>query len=145
MLVETFVHPRPAAKLPKPRVVIVDDEEAVLPLLLKILGTKLEIVGTASNGREAVSLVLELRPDLLVLDIGIPVVHGLDVVALLNQKKVATRIIFLSTFADRHLFSSGGASVPHAFVLTSQMYADLARDVEAVLADRIFVSSEGGK
>jgi DNA-binding NarL/FixJ family response regulator len=63
-------------------------------------------------------------------------------VALLNQKKAATKIIFLSTFADRHLFSAALASGAHAFVFKSQIYADLPRAVEAVLDGRIFVSSD---
>jgi DNA-binding NarL/FixJ family response regulator len=129
-------------KRQKPRVVLVDDEEAILRLMSQFLRPKFEIVATASNGREAVSIVLQSEPDIVVLDIGVPVMHGLDVIALLNQKKVATKVVFLSTFADRQLYTAAAAAGARAFVFKSQMYTDLPRAMEAVLAGQMFVSSE---
>lgn len=126
----------------KPRVVLVDDEEAILRLMSQFLRPKFEIVATASNGREAVSIVLQSEPDIVVLDIGVPVMHGLDVIALLKQKKVATKVVFLSTFADRQLYAAAAAAGAYAFVFKSQMYTDLPRAMDAVLAGQMFVSSE---
>ncbi len=131
-----------AKRTTKPRIVLVDGEEAVLRLMSRFLQPTFEIVATAENGREAVSIVLQQQPDVLVMDIGVPVLHGLDVVALLNQSKIATKVVFLSTFGDRHLFAAALAAGAHAFVFKSHMYADLPQALEAVLGGRIFVSSE---
>ena len=121
---------------------LVDDEEAILRLIAQFLRPNFEIVATAANGREAVSLVLQLQPDVLVLDIGIPVLHGLDVLAMLNQKQTATKVVFLSTFADRRLYTAAAAAGARAFVFKSQMYSDLPRAMEAVMAGQTFSSVE---
>ena len=111
-------------------------------LTTQLLLPKFEILGTARNGREAVSIVLQLQPDLLVMDIGIPVMHGLDVMALLHQKQIDTKVVFLSTFADRDLSTAAMASGARAFVFKAQIYTDLPRALDAVLAGHTFVSSE---
>jgi DNA-binding NarL/FixJ family response regulator len=131
-----------AKKAVKPRVVLADDEEALLRLISRFLGPTFDIVASARNGREAVSLVLQLQPDLLVLDIGLPVMHGLDVLAILKQKRSPTKVVFLSTFADRHLSAAALSAGATGFVFKAQVYTDLPQALDAVVAGRTFVSKE---
>ena len=100
---------------------LVDDDEAVLRLIARFLRPKFDIVATARNGREAVSIALELQPDLLVLDVGVPVLHGLDVLGMLRQHGTTTKVVFLSTFADRQLSATAMASGARGFVFKSRM------------------------
>src|SRR5262249_35825924 len=122
--------------------VLADDEDAVVGLISRLLVPAFDIIASTANGREAVSIVLQQEPDLLVLDIGLPVMHGMDVLALLKQKQSATQVIYLSTFADRHLATatlSAGASI---FLFKSQVYSDLSKAFAAVMDGHTFVSVE---
>ena len=121
---------------------LVDDEEAVLRLISRFLRPKFDVVATGRNGREAVSIALDLQPDLLVLDIGVPVLHGLDVLGMLRKHGTTTKVVFLSTLADRHLSEAAIASGAHGFVFKSRMYEDLPKALDTSLAGQTFVSLE---
>lgn len=92
-----------------PSVLIVDDEElariAVRRLLARLF-PDVTIVGEAENGRAAIEMALALEPDIILMDIRVPVVHGLDAAARILESRPGTRIIILSaydsfTFAQR--------------------------------------------
>jgi two-component system response regulator DesR len=82
-------------------VVIAEDQKMVLGALAALLGIEpdIRVVGQASDGREALQLVLKHRPDVLLADIEMPELSGLEVAAELKQRKAATRVIILTTFA----------------------------------------------
>jgi len=132
----------PKEKIVKPRVVLADDEEAVVALITRLLAPEFDIIASTENGREAASLVLQQEPDLLVIDIGLPVLHGMDVLALLRQKQSTTKVIFLSTFADRRLSAGALAAGASGFVFKCQLYTDLPKALEAIMAGATFVSVE---
>lgn len=83
------------------RIVIAEDQGMVLGALAALLETEndLEVVGQARNGREALHLTLQQKPDVLVTDIEMPEMSGLEVAAELKQRGSNTRVIILTTFA----------------------------------------------
>jgi len=83
------------------RIVIAEDQGMVLGALAALLETEqdLEVVGQARNGREALQLTLQHKPDVLLTDIEMPEMSGLEVAAALKQRGSSTRIIILTTFA----------------------------------------------
>ena len=86
------------------RVLVADD----LPEIRTLVRTNLEfdgrfdVVGEAANGLEAVSMVQELNPDVVVLDLAMPEMDGLAAISKIRQNSPATRILVLSAFADDH-------------------------------------------
>jgi DNA-binding NarL/FixJ family response regulator len=82
----------------KHRVLIADDHELVRRALRGIVETdsSLEVIGEAANGREAVELAKELRPDVLVLDIGMPELDGLEVTRQIKQSVPETEILVIT-------------------------------------------------
>lgn len=62
----------------RPRILIADDHTLVADLCKKLLETEFEVVSTVDNGRAMVEAALNLKPDLIVVDIGMPVLNGLD-------------------------------------------------------------------
>lgn len=82
------------------RVVIADDHPLYREGLAGLLGTTedLRVVGQASTGREAVALVTELDPDLLVLDLDMPDLDGLNVLQLLADRQIGTPVLVLTMF-----------------------------------------------
>ncbi|HEY6248930.1 MAG TPA: response regulator transcription factor [Candidatus Angelobacter sp.] len=85
----------------KIRVVIAEDQSMVLGALAALLETEndIEVVGQAHDGKEALKLTLQHKPDLLLTDIEMPEMTGLEVAAELKQRGSAARIIILTTFA----------------------------------------------
>ena len=70
----------------RPRLLIVEDHEIVIEALVKLLGRRYEIIGTLTDGRGVVEEVGRLRPDVLLLDLSIPHVSGLEVLQRLKAR-----------------------------------------------------------
>ncbi|HEY3345343.1 MAG TPA: response regulator transcription factor [Anaerolineaceae bacterium] len=85
------------------RVLIADDHPAVRQSLRELLSRQqdIQVVGEAINGEEAVSLVSQVHPDVLLLDIEMPVLDGIEVTRELRHAKSGVRIIILSGHADK--------------------------------------------
>ncbi|UII34440.1 response regulator transcription factor [Fulvivirga ulvae] len=84
------------------KVILADDHEIVrkgIRLLLETEGD-IEVVGEASNGEEAIDMVEQLRPDLLIVDIRMPVLNGIDTTARVKKEFAATRVLVLSMHDD---------------------------------------------
>ena len=83
------------------RVVIAEDQAMVRGALAALLATEggFEIAGQAQNGREALDLVLTARPDVLLTDIEMPEVTGLELAAEVRRRKLPVRVVILTTFA----------------------------------------------
>jgi DNA-binding NarL/FixJ family response regulator len=80
------------------RVVVADDEATMRELMRTVLSLEpdFEVVGQAGDGREAVALVAELHPDLVVIDVSMPVMDGLQAIEQIRQVAPATRVAVLS-------------------------------------------------
>jgi CheY-like chemotaxis protein len=78
------------------RILLVDDHEVVRAGLARLLQDSWDICGEAANGREAVDMVLELKPDLVVLDLSMPVMGGTAAAREIRSLSPATKIVLLS-------------------------------------------------
>ncbi len=92
-----------------PRVIVVDDAEDLRTLLcLRLVRMGFDVVGEAGDGATAVELATDLQPDLVMLDLAMPVMDGLEALPLIRNKVPQVRVIVLSgfnqsTFADQAL------------------------------------------
>jgi two-component system response regulator DesR len=97
------------------RVVIAEDQSMVRGALAALLDleTDIEIVGQAGNGKDALDLTLQLKPDVLLTDIEMPELTGLELAAEINGRNLPTRVIIVTTFARagflRRALDSGAA------------------------------------
>ena len=84
--------------------ILIADDAAEIRLLLRmyLTGNKLEIVGEATNGKEAVDLAATEKPDAIILDLAMPIMDGLEAIPLIKEASPDTKIVVLSGFdADR--------------------------------------------
>ncbi len=115
------------------RVLLADDHTLVRQGLRALLESKLgfTVVGEADDGREAVQLVEALHPDVVVMDIGMPSLNGLEATAQITSRGSDTRVVILSMYTDEiyiHRALQAGAS---AYVLKRAVYNELQLAIEA--------------
>lgn len=124
------------------RIVIAEDHELVrsgIGELLRRLGG-LEVVGEASDGREAVSLVEELHPDLVLMDVAMPGLNGLDATAQITRRFPEVRVLILSQHGNEeyvaHAFGAGAAG----YLLKGAGVAELELAVRAVARGDVYLT-----
>jgi DNA-binding NarL/FixJ family response regulator len=124
------------------KVLIADDHllirAGVKSLLEKI--KEVEVVGEASNGREALKLLKEFKPDLLLLDISMPELNGLDVAQRVRQDSPATRIIILSMHNHEEYVLQALRSGASGYLLKDAAPNELEIAINAVMKDEIYLS-----
>ena len=117
----------------RPSLLIVDDHEVVVDGLTRLLRDRFEIVATLTDGRTVVDDVGRLRPDLLLLDLSIPHVGGLEVLRRLNARKIPFKAVVLTMHADPSLAVEALRMGASAFVLKQSSGRELERALQLVL------------
>jgi len=123
------------------RVLLADDHGIVRRGLRSILEeTDVSVVGEAADGLEAVRLCETLRPDMLIVDIGMPKLNGIDVAARVQKLDNPPRVLILSMHADESYIIRALASGARAYLLKDATDEDLLPAVRAVASGRPFFS-----
>ena len=125
----------------KVRIVVADDHSVVLEGVRHILSQEgYELSGTAEDGRELVRLAEENKPDLIVLDISMPGLNGIEAARQIKKQNPRIKIIFLSMHADaiyvREAFRAGG----NGYVLKRTAVSELCQAVRDVMAGRSYIT-----
>ncbi len=122
------------------RVLLADDHEAMLERIARLLKTECDVVGTATDGQEALEAAQDLKPDVLVLDISMPVMNGIETAYRLKVAGTDVRIVFLTVHDDpdfaREALEAGGLG----YVIKTRIASDLMMAINEVYAGRSFVS-----
>ncbi len=123
------------------RVLLAEDELIVRQGVRALLCAEgLSVVGEASDGREVVALAEHLAPDVAVLDIGMPLLNGLDAARAVRRAAPATRIVLLTSYRDaRHVLDAQRAGVK-GYVLKTQASEDLVRAIRDVARGATYLS-----
>jgi DNA-binding NarL/FixJ family response regulator len=124
------------------RVLLADDHGLVRRGMRALLETQrdVEVAGEAADGLEALRMCQELRPDLLILDIGMPALNGIDVASRALELQPRARVIMLSMHADESYVLRSLAAGARAYLLKDATDEDLLPAVRAVAAGQCFFS-----
>jgi DNA-binding NarL/FixJ family response regulator len=122
------------------RVVLADDLTAVLAAVSGLLRGSFDIVGTVADGQAAINAILELKPDLAVIDISMPHKNGLEVARELKSSVSTTKVVFLTVHEDAEIIAACLSAGASGYVVKSQIDSDLIPALNEALAGRIFVS-----
>jgi len=128
--------------VPRTRVILADDHTLVRSGIRRILEAQpgFEVVGEAADGAEALALVSETGPDVLVLDLNMPGTGGLDVLRALKTARPALKVVVLTMHAGREYVARAMQGGADAYLLKDSAVQDLVAAVEAVLAGRTYFS-----
>jgi DNA-binding NarL/FixJ family response regulator len=124
----------------RPRVLIADDHTLVAEACVKILEPEFEVIGTFADGQALLAAVPELKPDVIVLDVGMPLMNGLEAGKRIKKLLRAVRIVYLTMNTDVGIAAEafrGGAS---GYLLKSSAAAELVTAVRDVLKGKQYIS-----
>lgn len=129
------------------RVVIADDHGVVRKGLRLQLEQQegIEVVGEAADGREAVRLADELQPDLVIMDIGMPNLNGVDATAQITKRNPSLGVIILSMHSDEEYLVRALTAGAKGYLLKESADVDLIRAVQAVTQGKSFFSPSVAK
>ena len=124
------------------RILLADDHTLVREGLRKILEAQRgwEVVGEAADGRQAVRQVLELKPDLVILDLAMPQLGGVDAIQQIVKRLPSTRVLVLSMHADETYVTRALKAGAHGYLLKDSAGTDLIRAVSALAQHKSFFS-----
>ncbi len=124
----------------KPRLLIADDHRLVAHALGRMLGTRYEIVGVVHDGRALLEIVPGLEPDIIVVDVTMPHVDGLEACRSLRRKFRDVRLVVVTMHEEPELAISALRAGAQAFLLKSDGVEVFSEALEAALAGQIYVS-----
>jgi DNA-binding NarL/FixJ family response regulator len=125
----------------RPRVLIADDHTLTLGGICMLLRPHYEIVGTVTNGRDLIDMALRVRPDVIILDITMPVLNGIDAARQIKQWMPEAKLLFLTMHVKSAYLSSALQVGGTGYILKSAASEDLLLALQNVLNGRIHVSA----
>ena len=122
------------------RVLLADDHEMILARVRELLGKDFDVVGAVNNGRDALVEVQRLDPDVLVIDISMPVLDGLQAVSQLMCTNCRTKVVFLTVQKGQEFVVAAFSAGASGYVAKSDVATDLVPAIREVLHGRSYVS-----
>jgi DNA-binding NarL/FixJ family response regulator len=127
------------------RLLLADDHQMLVDALKGILEPHFEVVGTVNNGRALVEAARTLQPEVVILDIAMPELNGLDAARYLKRSAPNTKIVFLTMHMDPDLVAESFRAGGSAFVLKQAAARELTEAIEAVLKGVSYLSPSAAK
>jgi two-component system response regulator NreC len=129
------------------RVLLADDHTLIRAGLRMVVDAHpdMSVVGEANDGREAVALVTKLKPDVVVMDVGMPSLNGIEACRQIHAELPDTQVAMLSMHSDEGYVLRALKAGAKAYLLKDSAEADLASAIRAVAAGKSFFSPAVGK
>lgn len=126
--------------MPKPRILLADDHTFVLEGYRRILEEHYELVGTTGDGRALLAAAKTAQPDIVVLDISMPLLNGIDAAAQLKKICPTVKIIIVTMHADTEYVRSAFEAGASAYVLKGSAVDELELAIRAVLGGHSYIT-----
>ena len=109
-------------------------------MVVPMLESEFRVVGTASDGKAALECVSTLNPDVVVMDISMPVMSGIDAAKQMRKKGSKAKIVFLTVHQDSDILAASRLAGGLGYVIKTRLGKDLIRAIREALAGRSFIS-----
>jgi DNA-binding NarL/FixJ family response regulator len=123
-----------------PRILIADDHAIFAETLCFYLEKTFSVVGVVADGRAMVDEAIRLRPDVIVTDVSMPLLNGLDAAQRIREQAPNVKFVFLTMYNDPNLAASALELGPVAFVLKSSGGLELLKAIEQIVHGRQYVT-----
>ena len=124
----------------RPRILLADDHAMVLEAFRRLLEPRCEIVGVARTGRTLLELAATTEPEIIILDVAMPRLNGLDACVRLRRKKPEVKCIFLTVNEDPDFAAAAIRIGASGYVLKSSTPGELFTAIECALAGKIYIT-----
>ena len=124
----------------RPRVLLADEHRLLREALTQLLQPGCDVVGTAADGRALLAAAAELRPDIVVLDVVLPLLNGLDAARQLRRVLPGVKVIFLTMCEDADLAAEAFRMGASGYVLKNSGASELLLAVQEVFQGRLYVT-----
>jgi DNA-binding NarL/FixJ family response regulator len=126
--------------LSRARVLLADDHSVMLDRVGALLSSSFEVVGAVTNGLEMISAGIRLNPDVIVTDITMPGLTGIEAAQQLREAGSRARFVFLTIHIEREFVDACVSQGALGYVVKSHMKTDLIPAIKAALIGRTFIS-----
>jgi len=124
----------------RPRVLLADDHSLVLGAFENLLSGECDIVGQVADGRALIDAAEKLKPDVIVLDIGMPLLNGLEAGRQIKRRLRDVKLVFLTMHEDADLAADAFRSGASAYLLKRSAASELVTAIREVMQGRSYVT-----
>jgi len=124
----------------RPRILIADDHTLVAELCKKLLETEFEVVGTVNNGHALVRAAAELKPDVILVDVAMPILNGLDAGEQVKEALPAVKLVYLTMNPDPEVAAEAFRRGGSGYLLKTCACSEIVVAVWEVLRGKTFMS-----
>jgi DNA-binding NarL/FixJ family response regulator len=130
----------PRNALNRLRVLVAEDHAAVRSSVVRLLSKNYDVIGTVNDGRALLDAVHTMEPDVLIVDLSLPVITGIEAASILQKTKCASKIVFLTVHNDPDFVRAAHDAGALGYVLKQQMTTDLPEAIDKAYAGEKFTS-----
>lgn len=125
----------------RPRILIADDHTLIADLCKRLLETEFEVVGTVGDGRALVRAAAILKPDVIMVDVTMPVLNGIDAACQVKQELRAVKVIYLTMNPDPEIAAEAFRRGASGYLLKTCAASEMVVAVRAVLQGRSYMTA----
>jgi DNA-binding NarL/FixJ family response regulator len=125
----------------RPRILIADDHTLIAELCKRLLEGEFEVVGMVGDGRALLRAAAELKPDVIVVDVAMPVLNGIDAACQVQQELRAVKVIYLTMNPDPRIAAKAFRRGASGYLLKTCAAAEMVTAVRTVLQGRSYMSA----
>ncbi len=122
------------------RILLADDHREMLQRVVHLLRSEFEVVGAVNDGQALLEAASKLRPDVVVLDISMPVLNGLEATDRLREVGSRAKVVFLTVHEEPDFVHESLAKGALCYVVKPRLTSDLVPAIKEAVANRSFVS-----
>jgi DNA-binding NarL/FixJ family response regulator len=123
-----------------PKLVVGDDHTLFLQALCNLLGSDYDLLGTAENGRDLIALVQERKPDVVLLDISMPILNGIEAMRQIRKSMPKVQFVVVTQQANKEYVAAALRAGARGYVLKSSAASELSTAIRNALAGNYYVT-----
>jgi DNA-binding NarL/FixJ family response regulator len=133
----------PARMVPvgKIRIVVADDNEDMLELLREIRETEFEVIAAVRDGRDLIRAVKDFKPDIVITDISMPELNGIDATRKIVEENLKAKIIILTVHTDQKIIDEGLSAGANGYVFKLAACRELGPAIHEIIGGNVYISS----